>query len=53
MMGEPKKPYKGNFKMFSEKSKKPRKARPITGVARDIEINQAFFKYASEMRQVA
>ena len=44
---------KGNFKMFSEKSKKPRKARPITGVARDIEINQAFFKYASEIRQAA
>lgn len=44
---------KGNFKTVSEKSKKPRKARPITGVARDIEINQALFKYASEMRQAA
>ena len=44
---------KGNFKTVSEKSKKLRKARPITGVARDIEINQALFKYASEMRQAA
>lgn len=44
---------KGNFKMISPTNNKLRKARPITGVARDIEINQALFKYASEMRQAA
>lgn len=44
---------KGNYHMISEKSGKSRKARPITGVARDIEINQALFKYAAEMRQAA
>ena len=31
---------KGNFHMVSPTNKKIRKARPITGVARDIEINQ-------------
>ena len=44
---------KGSFKMLSPTNGKVRKARPITGVARDIEINQALFRYASEMRQAA
>ena len=44
---------KGNFKMISPTNNKVRKARPITGVARDIEINQALFRYASEMRAAA
>ena len=44
---------KGNFHMTSKTNGKIRKARPITGVARDIEVNQAFFKYASSLRNVA
>ena len=44
---------KGNFYMQSPTNGKTRKARPITGVARDIEINQALFRYASELRLAA
>lgn len=44
---------KGNFKMISPTNKKVRKARPITGLAKDLEINQALFRYASEMRAAA
>ena len=44
---------RGNFKTKSAKSGKPRKARPITGVAKDIEINQNFFKAASAYRVAA
>lgn len=45
---------KGNFNMLSKKNpKKKRKARAITGVARDLEINQNFFKVASEYAQAA
>lgn len=45
---------KGNYNMFSIKNpKKKRKARAITGVARDLEINQSFFKVASEYAQAA
>lgn len=44
---------KGNFKMISPTNNKARKARPITGVARDVEINQALFRYASSMRAAA
>ena len=45
---------RGNFNMLSKKNpKKKRKARAITGVARDLEINQSFFKVASEYAQAA
>lgn len=44
---------KGNFKMISPTNKRARKARPITGVARDIEINQALFLEASKLRMAA
>lgn len=44
---------KGNFKMISPTNNKARKARPITGVARDVEINQALFKTAISYRNVA
>ena len=44
---------KGNFKMISPTNQKVRKARPITGLAKDLEINQALFRYASEMRAAA
>lgn len=44
---------KGNFKMISPTNNKVRKARPITGLAKDLEINQALFRYASEMRAAA
>ena len=44
---------KGNFKMISPTNKKVRKARPITGLAKDLEINQALFRYASSMRAAA
>lgn len=44
---------KGNFKMISNTNNKVRKARPITGLAKDLEINQALFRYASSMRAAA
>ena len=44
---------KGNFKMISNTNNKARKARPITGLAKDLEINQALFRYASSMRAAA
>lgn len=44
---------RGNFKTKSAKNGKLRKARPITGVAKDIEINQNFFKAASAYRVAA
>lgn len=45
---------KGNYSMVSFKNpNKKRKARAITGVARDLEINQSFFKVASEYAQAA
>ena len=44
---------KGNFKMISPTNNKARKARPITGLAKDLEINQALFRYASSMRAAA
>ena len=45
---------RGNYNMVSIKNpKKKRKARAITGVARDLEINQSFFKVASEYAQAA
>lgn len=44
---------RGNFRMKSKKNGKLRKARPITGVAKDIEINQNFFKVASAYRVAA
>ena len=44
---------KGNFRMISNTNNKARKARPITGLAKDLEINQALFRYASSMRAAA
>ena len=44
---------KGNFHMISPTNKRVRKARPITGAAKDIEVNQALFKYASAYRTAA
>jgi hypothetical protein len=44
---------RGNFKTKSAKNGKLRKARPITCVAKDIEINQNFFKAASAYRVAA
>lgn len=44
---------KGNFHMVSPTNNKVRKARPITGAAKDIEVNQALFKYASSYRNAA
>lgn len=44
---------KGNFKMVSPTNGKVRKARPITGVARDIEINQELFKKIISYRNAA
>lgn len=41
---------KGNFMMNSPTNKRPRKARAIKGVAKDIEINQNLFKVASSYR---
>ena len=44
---------KGNFISTSKTNGKKRKARPITGVAKDIEVNQEFFKVASSYRLAA
>ena len=45
---------RGNYSMVSIKNpNKKRKARAITGVARDLEINQSFFKVASEYAMAA
>jgi hypothetical protein len=43
---------KGNFKMISPTNKKVRKARPITGAAKNIEVNQALFKKVISYRNV-
>lgn len=44
---------KGSFVTTSKTNGKKRKARPITGVAKDIEVNQEFFKVASSYRMAA
>lgn len=44
---------KGDFTLGKTKTGKARKARPITGVAKDIEVNQALFRAATEYLQAA
>lgn len=44
---------KGDFTLGKTKTGKSRKARPITGAAKDIEVNQALFLAASEYLQAA
>lgn len=44
---------KGDYNMISPTNGKSRKARPITGVARDIEVNQALFLAANSYRIAA
>lgn len=44
---------KGNYSMVSPTNGKTRKARPIKGVARDIEINQNLFRTALTYAQAA
>ena len=44
---------KGNFYLGKTKRGKRRKARPITGAAKDIEVYQKLFKAAIEYRNVA
>lgn len=44
---------KGDFTLGKTKTGKARKARPITGAAKDIEVNQALFRAATEYLQAA
>ena len=44
---------KGTFTLGKTKTGKSRKARPITGAAKDIEVNQALFFAATEYLQAA
>ena len=44
---------KGDFVLGKTKTGKRRKARPITGAAKDIDVNQALFLAASEYLQAA
>lgn len=44
---------KGDYNMISPTNGKSRKARPITGVARDIDVNQALFLAANSYRAAA
>lgn len=44
---------KGDFQFGKTKTGKRRKARPITGAAKDIDVNQALFLAASEYLQAA
>ena len=44
---------KGDFKFGKTKTGKPRKARPITGAAKDIDVNQALFLAATEYLKAA
>lgn len=44
---------KGEFRYGKTKLGKARKARPITGPAKDIEVNQGLFKYATSYLRMA
>ena len=44
---------KGAFRYGKTKLGKPRKARPITGPAKDIEVNQGLFRYATSYLRAA